>query len=189
MHALLEAWKDFDASRRPMYCLATKQFLLMIDAYAVTMAGTALCQPRFRKARPTSSLDLLPIPFVGNLEAASIFLLLLNPGFGPHDYFGEYMVSEFRATLVDNLKQTPGCSFLCLDPRFSWWGGFAYWQAKLQQVIQALAGSTGVSYGRAHAFVRSSVAALELVPYHSESFAVQTASSANSVQSNSLRAI
>jgi len=41
-----------------------------------------------------------------------------------------------------------------------------------QQVIQALAGSTGVSYGRAHAFVRSSVAALELVPYHSESFAV-----------------
>src|SRR6266542_3172657 len=35
-------------------------------------------------------LGLLPQPFCGNLRRATIYILLLNPGLGSTDYYGEY---------------------------------------------------------------------------------------------------
>ncbi len=59
----------------------------------------------------------------------------MNPGPGPHDYYGEYEVPKYRAALLANLKQGPPTPFLFLDPQFAWHGGFDWWQEKLAKVI------------------------------------------------------
>jgi len=96
MHALLEAWKDFDASRRP-HVLLGDEAILADDRRICRYDGWHgfIANPDFGKPDRRLHLDLLPIPFVGNLEAASIFLLLLNPGFGPHDYLGNTWFQNF----------------------------------------------------------------------------------------------
>lgn len=43
--------------------------------------------------------SLVPVPYVGNLKKADIFILLLNPGFDFTDYFGEWRMMEFKSSL------------------------------------------------------------------------------------------
>ena len=185
MHELLSAWKDFQPHQAP-YILPGDESLLDETKLYRRFKGWDgfIADPEF--GTPGNSqlhLDLLPIPFIGNMKTASIFLLMLNPGFGPHDYFGEYRVPDYRSALLDNLKQARGNSFLSLDPQFSWHRGFDYWHAKLKDVISDFAHQKGLPYGRARKFFQSRIAALELVPYHSVKFSVPTG------VSNSLRSV
>ncbi len=118
-------------------------------------------------------LGLLPEPYVGNLRRASIYVLGLNPGVGPHDYYGEYEVPAFRRALQANLKQEFGSGrlpFLFLDPRFSWHGGFEWWHGKLAAVIDQLAKEWGIQFASARARLARRIASLELAPYHSKTF-------------------
>lgn len=118
-------------------------------------------------------LGLLPTPFFGDLRRATIFLLLLNPGLGPHDYYGEHEVPEFRKALLANLRQDFSGNpfpFLFLDPRFSWHGGFDWWHTKLARVIDQLANSWATSFAIARSRLASEIASIELLPYHSASF-------------------
>jgi len=130
--------------------------------------------PRFG-ARGGSALHhgLIPQPFVGNVRGAKIYILLLNPGLGPHDYFGEYEVPEYREALLGNLKQKY-CSaqypFLFLDPVHSWHGGYQWWNGKLSGVIEELAKATGVSLAESRAQLAKDIASIELLPYHSMAF-------------------
>lgn len=122
---------------------------------------------------PRLHLGLLPQPFFGNLRRASIYVLLLNPGMGAHDYYGEYEVAKYRRALLANLKQRfgPGsASFLFLDPQYSWHGGFTWWHGKLSGVIETLANTWSVPFGIARAHLARELASIELVPYHSSSF-------------------
>lgn len=106
---------------------------------------------------------LMPMPWVGNLRTAKVFLLQLNPGVGAHDYFGEHRVPEYLAMLEANLKQRADHAFPFLGPEFGWHGGANYWQPKLNRVVESLDGDwTRVAAG---------IAVLELVPYHSRVFA------------------
>lgn len=174
MHALISAWNRFKPEQPP-YVLPGDEVVLNEEHLYCRHAGWDgfVADPDF--GVPGNSqlhLDLLPVPFVGNLKTASVFLLMLNPGFGPHDYFGEYAVPEYRGALLDNLRQTRSNSFLFLDPRFSWHGGYDYWHTKLRNVIITFARSVGISYGQARQFFQSNIAALELTPYHSVNFTV-----------------
>ena len=49
-------------------------------------------------------LSLLPVPYVGDLARADIFLLQLNPGFSLSDY-QELRVPSFKRHLERNLRQ------------------------------------------------------------------------------------
>lgn len=172
MHPLLYAWSQFDADRPPLVLPGDEAIFNETDLFC-RFSGwdDFVAHPEF--GAPGNSqlhLDLLPIPFIGNLRSASVFLLMLNPGFGPPDYFGEYKVAEYRTALIENLRQSPSNSFLFLDPRFSWHGGYAYWHAKLRSIIVSFAGEVGIHYGRARQFLQSRVAAIELSPYHSVNF-------------------
>ena len=118
-------------------------------------------------------LGLLPQPFFGDLRRASIYVLLLNPGLGPHDYYGEYAVPAFRKALLANLRQDfrrGSVPFLFLDPQFSWHGGFAWWHGKLAGVISSLATTWSVPFAAARFRIAHELACIELVPYHSSNF-------------------
>ena len=65
---------------------------------------------------------------MGDMLNASIYVLMLNPGLGPGDYF-EYKVPSFRQALLANLRQeriTGVMPFVSLEvwPE-SHWPGFA----------------------------------------------------------------
>lgn len=127
------------------------------------------CAPGDRRLH----LGLLPQPFFGDVRRASIYVLLLNPGLGPHDYYGEYEVPEYRAALLANLKQQPrsgATPFLFLDPQFAWHGGFDWWHGKLAKVMDRLASAWEVSFAEARARLGSALASIELLPYHSSQF-------------------
>ena len=114
-------------------------------------------------------LGLIPVPFLGDMLNASIYVLMLNPRLGPGDYF-EYKVPSLRRALIANLRQKriPGVMpFVCLDPRFAWHSGFGYWDRKLKRVMEALAASKGMSLADARSTLGSKLAVVQLVPYHS----------------------
>jgi hypothetical protein len=46
--------------------------------------------------RPPISLFVAPIPYLGHLNRADIFLLQLNPGFNLNNYYAEWNVPAFR---------------------------------------------------------------------------------------------
>jgi len=118
-------------------------------------------------------IGLLPLPYVGNLAQASIFILMLNPGLSPGDYFAEQHNREFREAHIRNLRQENASDdypFFCLDPRFSWHPGFGYWQKKFHIIIEALSKQSKKTYQQAMCQLAQSLAGLELLPYHSKSF-------------------
>ena len=106
------------------------------------------------------------MPWIGGLRRARVFLLSLNPGLGAHDYFGEHRVAEYRKALEANLAQDGPGSFPFLDPMHAWHGGANYWKRRLTPIVAAIGGPRA----KAMSLCAQSVAVLELVPYHSESF-------------------
>jgi hypothetical protein len=118
-------------------------------------------------------LGLLPQPFCGDLRRASIYVLLLNPGIGATDYYGEHELPTYRNALLCTLRQEfdpDAIPFLFLDPQYAWHGGYGWWHAKLAGVISRLATIWSVSFAVARARLGANLASLELLPYHSASF-------------------
>jgi hypothetical protein len=164
----------------------TPPFVLKRDRAVFDSAGdgrTSVTIPSWREAYSASDfcapkdhrlhLGLLPQPFLGDLRRASIYILLLNPGLGPHDYYGEHKVPEFREALRANLKQRfrrGSVPFVFLDPQFSWHGGFGWWHGKLAGVISRLAAMWEIPFATARFRLARELASIELVPYHSSSF-------------------
>jgi len=116
-------------------------------------------------------LGLLPMPFVGNLATADVFVLLLNPGFETADYVAD-TDPDLHAAEVRTLYQTLDdveFPFIFLDPRFCWSGGYRWWESKLRDVTRQFALDHGIRYYEALSRVASRVAAIEVFPYHSSS--------------------
>lgn len=119
-------------------------------------------------------LSLLPIPYGGDIRAAEIVVLLLNPGFSFTDYYAETRVPEFRRLLQRTLAQDfegVDFPFVWLDPEYCWHGGFQWWERKLRQVTVLIAQEKfNGRYLNALRDVSRRLAHVELVPYHSPSF-------------------
>lgn len=117
-------------------------------------------------------LGLLPVPYTGDLVGAKIYILMLNPGFSPADYYAESHSAEFREAMIGNIRQdrVGEYPFLYLDPRFAWHPGFTYWHSRLQWLVSDLTSRDGVAYHAALAKLARSICAIELVPYHSATF-------------------
>ncbi|MCC6355237.1 MAG: hypothetical protein IT577_15200 [Verrucomicrobiae bacterium] len=103
-----------------------------------------------------------------------MFLLLLNPGLEPGDYYAEYCSAEFRATLRRNLRQkfdgTERYPFWPLDPKHAWHPGGRYFRKKLHWLADAVAKHNAVPYLDGLSRVAREVCGLQLLPYHSASF-------------------
>lgn len=176
VHPLIEAWQRFDATEPPYFLRGDKggDKAITDKRWASDLSWESYSR-NHNFGEPDDGrfhLGLLPVPFQGNLAHASVYILLLNPGFGPHDYFAEYSVPAFRQARLENLKQTSECQFIGLSPEFSWHGGFRYWHARLSSLISEFAKNNHISYGDSRRFFASEIASIELVPYHSKTFAL-----------------
>ena len=144
--SLLNEWRKWNSGDFP-YVLDTDANVLESPSWKPWTAKyrgwrKATGDPDFCKSEDKRlHLGLIPVPFMGDMLNASIYVLMLNPGLGPGDYF-EYKVPSFRKALLANLRQeriTGVMPFVSLDPQFAWHGGFSYWHQKLKGVIEALA--------------------------------------------------
>ena len=172
--SLLREWRNWNPEDFP-YVLNMDADLLGSPNWKPSVAKyrswrKATGDPDFGKSDDKRlHLGLIPVPFMGDMLNASIYVLMLNPGLGRGDYF-EYKVPSLRRALIANLRQErkPGVvPFVCLDPRFAWHGGFGYWDQKLMGVMEALAAFKGISLADARSMLGSELAVVQLVPYHS----------------------
>ena len=175
--SLLCEWRKWDRKKCP-YVLDVDAAVFDCDSWKprVVKHGSwedATKDPDFCKSGDTRlHLGLIPVPFVGDMLNASIYILMINPGLGPADYF-EYEVPRFRKALLANLRQehkSGAMPFVFLDPQFAWHGGFRYWHQKLKGVIEALATANCISLADARATLGRKLAVVQLVPYHSAVF-------------------
>ena len=116
-------------------------------------------------------LELLPIPFMGDLLNASIYVLMDNPGYNPCDHL-EFESPTFRQALLANLKQERLDGFQLfpyLDLQFSWHPGFNYWDKKagLGKIISTMAKKRGISEAEARAYLCDRFGVIQTFPYHS----------------------
>jgi len=175
---LLDHWKAWNADEPP-FLLEADRPILMSDRSLPHLLQRGDWQSVHSAddfGAPDDSrvhLGLLPQPYCGDLRHASIYVLLLNPGIGNTDYYGEYQVPQYRAALLSTLRQdfeAKSIPFLFLDPQFAWHGGFGWWHGKLAKVIELLAKTWSVPFATARARLGSEISSIELFPYHSMSF-------------------
>lgn len=176
---LLQAWKEWEKSEPPFVLEADRQLLSGNRSMLATersytkwedvYSGADFGKPGDRKLH----LGLVPHPFCGDLRNARVYLLMLNPGYGPHDYFAELEIPDYTEAAKKNLKQTfdeDDYPFFLLNPKFAWTGGYIWWQKKFASTIEALASERKLCYSGARHYLSKQIASVELIPYHSTSF-------------------
>ena len=122
------------------------------------------------KDRKKLHLNRIPVPYVGDVSKASIFILTLNPGHELADYYFEFEDDAYRQALVNNLKQEnldPKFPFFYLNPRFSTTGGYSYWFPKFKEVIMRLMVKCEITFDEAHSKLAQKIAVIQIVPYTS----------------------
>src|SRR4051794_21540448 len=93
---LIAQWQDCPLASPPFVLPGDSE---VVDASAFTAfrhpdySYTEFVEsPAFASPGIRHHLGLIPIPYVGDIQRAVIYVLLLNPGFSPDDYFGEERV-------------------------------------------------------------------------------------------------
>ena len=172
-HQLLREWCEFALDGAPFAFAQDIEVLCEKRSVTVTSWRAYSEAADFGAGKDQRfHLGLYPLPFIGNLERAKVVLLLLNPGLGADDYYGEYEVAGFRDRLRANIRQdvTTKYPFFLLDPDLAWHSGYTWWHGRLQEIISELSRAWTVSHAEARKRVAHEIAALELVPYHSASY-------------------
>lgn len=126
--------------------------------------------PDFGKRDGRLHLSLLPAPYLGDLDGADIFLLLMNPGVATHSYIEQSDPRYLRLWEATLRQSFDGERFPnhCIDPRNAWSGGYQWWERKFRSIATKLV-ETKAQPDHFSAFqeISQRVAAIELSPYHS----------------------
>jgi hypothetical protein len=171
-HDLIEAWRRCNLEAPP-HVFPGDEELLSDFAIIHQSFDEYVNSPQFGAPDKRFHTGLLPLPFAGNLERASIFILMLNPGLSAGDYFAEERVLAFRQAHIRMLRQENAADefpFIFLNPAFAWHPGAMYWQKKFHSIVKAIQQRRRTSYQQAMRILSGNLACLELVPYHSKSF-------------------
>lgn len=173
---LLSAWRGIQLSKPPF--ILSGDHILEEKGYCHSYCNFSdyISDPNFGT---TSSqkihAGLIPSPYGGNILKAKIYILGLNPGFGPHDYYAESSIKEFRKGKIEQLRQEDldkDFPWLYLNPLFCWHGGWKYWTGRLGDIINKLSEQKGISYNEALKRLSQKIACLEYIPYHSKSYGI-----------------
>jgi len=168
---LIEFWKELNLASKPY--IHPRDTALSIKLCHSFSDLKDYYETRYWNDNGIFHTDLMPIPYIGNIQSAKIFLLTKNPGFSLSDYYSEHSSVAFEAEQKRNLLQNHSDSefpFLFLNPNFLWHAGAEYWLNKLKDYIIYVKEQRKVTYLEATSIVSKNVAVLELVPYHSVNF-------------------
>ena len=133
----------------------------------LTEIGDFLDCARGESGKP--HFHLTPVPYLGNLRTADIFLLMLNPKLESLDFYTD-RCAKFQEALRKNREQKfsdGNRSCLALDITFGWTSWFTYYEGLLNGVTTKYGRMRGLSYSRSLAKIADRLAILELVPYYS----------------------
>ncbi len=172
---LVNAWRK-ESFRRPPFVLREDSVLTEHKSkrYVCCIRGFKAYTKNKKfgyKNDKSLHLGLLPRPYSGSLARAKIFLLMLNPGLQPLDYYTEEKRFLRRSIIGDIHQKLRGkYPFPSLNPKMSWFGGAGYWRPKLRDHIVRLQEDNKCSYQQAASKLAKSICVLQLVPYHSPSF-------------------
>jgi hypothetical protein len=101
-------------------------------------------------------LDVLPEPFIGNIDAP-VYLLNLNPGYDESDIYW-HAHEKFRASILSNLlHEKLSYPFYFLNPEFNESSGSDWWTKRLRILTSDVGLST----------VANKIFCVEFFPYHS----------------------
>ncbi len=170
MNELIKFWQDFKIEQ-PYVHPNDKEIIDLDNNYiTVNSYDDYINNSGFGSDETKFHLNLIPIPYIGNIEKAKIYILMLNPGFGILDYYAESKDVELKSTLINNLRQenlARDYPFIFLNPKFLWHGGGQYWEKKFKELIKEVKDDNNYSYAQTLSFIAKRVAVLQLVPYHS----------------------
>jgi hypothetical protein len=174
MSDLLQVWKNFKPETPPFILDGDKSFLneSILSKYTVTHNWCSYNADRHfgDESECRFHLGLRPIPFAGNLKNSKLFILMLNPGFNPSDYYAEYQSDEFVQALQKTYQQDDDVKNIFLEPRFSWHPGFSYWHKKFSSLINAYTANKNITRIKTLQIFQDKISFLEVYPYHSQNF-------------------
>lgn len=178
MTDLISAWRSLPLETPPYVLPSDLAVLGDSDRHSVTFGSwETYLEGCLEKATDSRfHLGLLPQPWHGDLLEATVFILMLNPGLGPGDYFGEYRVPAFRAALISNIRQEAnrGYPLISLNPEFSWHSGADYWRTRLHWLARSIAREQGITNQAGVSLLARRVCCVQLVPYHSTVYGLST---------------
>lgn len=172
MNQLIKFWKQLDINQRklvhPEDIIEEDKYHADINQYDdyINTSDFGLDETKFH-------LNLIPIPYIGDIQKAKIYIVMLNPGFGILDYYAEFAKDkELRTALINNLWQEKfdvNYPFIFLNPKYLWHGGGQYYEGKFKKLIKKVKyDNNGYSYAQSLSHIAKRVAVLQLVPYHSK---------------------
>jgi hypothetical protein len=103
---LISAWRTVDVGSPP-FRLEADAAILDEHCTIVTYGNDEYLSERFIFSYDSRlHLGLIPEPYSGKLSSAKIFILMLNPGLGPGDYYAQATSPEWRDLLGRNLHRS-----------------------------------------------------------------------------------
>lgn len=121
-------------------------------------------------------INLVPLPFIGNIRSSYVYILYGNPGVATSDYNDDLQNSAHRAACERNLRGS-GQGFFPLRTPSDNTGVSDYWWPRMRKMAVRLSESLGISKSEAEDIVIKRVSVIEAVAYHSRSSPGQWADS------------
>lgn len=112
---------------------------------------------------PNIHTEILPQPYLGNVDSAKVICLLLNPGYSEAEGGIELNCQKFQQALSDNLDCTKPC-LVHLNEYYDWTTGGKWLRRILKPLLKR-----GVTYEQ----LEHNFAIIEYFPYHSKTFNVK----------------
>jgi len=176
---LILAWRGLQTKRPPYVLKGDETIRKEKLCHPYRNFGDYIKAPEFgTESAKKLHTGLYPTPYSGNVLKAKIYILTLNPGFSPLDYYAESYDSATRKKRIRDLKQRnfdPDYPWPSLNPKFCWSGGWRYWAARIKEVAMALSKQRGIRFPDAMKRLSKRIACLEYVPYHSKSYGLSQA--------------
>lgn len=182
MVKIISYWKDFNHETKPFIHDKDKIILEKHqddvnsheDFLNLNYYGT-----KKNKLKYKLHLNLLPEPYAGDITNATIYVLLLNPGYSNSNYYEENESSsdfrkDFIRTIRQEFKSKDKYPLIWLNPKYLWTAGGIWMENKFKPLLEYCVQEKGYTYVEALKLISKKVAILELFPYHSESFGVSS---------------
>jgi hypothetical protein len=164
---LISAWKKLDTTKPPILMKEDQEIMLDQDWFS-PKEPELIAADEFFNTGKKFHLGLVPVPYAGKILTASIYVLMLNPGFSSLDLFAEEQHPEFRQRVIKGLSGRAPNQYI--DPRFHWTGGFTYWYERLGKFAEEFHKDLGLPLRKVIKVFADHIATLELIPYHSARF-------------------